>query len=87
MGARMSQITDLSTVCSAACSGADKSKNHVTGLCEEWLAVCIRTRAIDRVLIEIGRDLVEIGRDVISTNHITENWSRYNYDHIATNYH
>ena len=48
-----------------------------------WLVVCVRTRAIDRGLIEIcrdiiekGRDIIKIGRDIISTNYITGNWSQ-----------
>ena len=48
-----------------------------TGL---WLAVCVRTRAIDRDLIEIGRDLIEIGRDIISNNLSTEIWSRSSWN-------
>ena len=43
-----------------------------------WLVVCVRTRAIDRGLIEICRDLIEICRVIISTNHNTENWSQCN---------
>ena len=48
-----------------------------------WLPVCVRTRAIDRDLIEICHDLVNISRDMISTNHITENWSRSNWHRYA----
>ena len=46
------------------------------GLC---LAVCVRSRATDRHLIEIGRD-------IISTNHITENFSRSNWNTSRCNY-
>ena len=35
---------------------------------------------------EIGRDLIIIVRDIIQTSRITENWSRYNYEYIATNH-
>ena len=50
-----------------------------------WLAVWS--------LVEICRDLTEIGPDMISTNHITENrssydynWLRSSYNYIATNH-
>ena len=51
-----------------------------------WLAVCVRTRPIDRDLIEICRDLIQIGCDIISTNHSTENWSLSNWDTSLCNH-
>ena len=49
--------------------------NGTGGVC---LAVCVRTRPIDRDLIELFRDTIEIGRDKIPTNPITDNWSQCN---------
>ena len=44
------------------------------------------TMHLSPIIYKNGHDLIIIGSDIIQTNRTTENWSRYDYDYIATNH-